>query len=100
LLSRDRLLSAECKVNFAMLWTSLRWNWANTLVVAGFCLLAMLGAVNNAFVFYDRDGAGRGETLACGGLCDTDKQPAVGSPRADVAPATTALLQSQAFAFD
>jgi hypothetical protein len=82
-----------------MLWTSLRWNWGNTLAVAAFCLLSILGAVNNAFVFDDRNGAGPGEALACSGLCDKYQQPAVETPRADVAPATTALLQ-QAFAVD
>ena len=83
-----------------MLWTSLRWNWGNTLAVAAFCLLLMLGAVNNVFVFDDRDGTGASETIACVGLCDNARQPPVGAPRADVAPAATAMLQPQAFAAD
>ena len=60
-------------VHLPMLWTSLRWNWGNTLAVAAFCLLSILGAVNNVFVFNDRNGAGPGETLACNGLCDNDQ---------------------------
>jgi len=83
-----------------MLWTSLRWNWGNTLAVAAFCLLLMLGAVNNVFVFDGRDDAGPDNTIACVGLCDNDPQPAIGATRADVAPAAAALLHSQAFAAD
>ena len=83
-----------------MLWTSLRWNWGNTLVVAAFCLLALLGAVNNGFVFSEPDGAGPAKGLACVGLCDKSPQPIIGTPRADVAPAAMALLQPQAFASD
>jgi hypothetical protein len=83
-----------------MLWTSLRWNWGNTLAVAAFCLLWMLSAVNNVFVFDDRDGAGAGETIACVGLCDKERQPEVSAPRADVAPVAAALFQQQAFASD
>lgn len=97
---RGCALPAKTTVNLPMLWTSLRWNWGNTLAVAAFCLLLMLGAVNNVFVFNDRDGAGPGETSACVGLCDKDQQPAVGATRADVAPAAMALLQPQPFATD
>lgn len=79
-----------------MLWTSLRWNWGNTLVFAAFCLLALLSAVNNAFVFYDRDGASRGDALVCSWLCETNQQSLISAPRADVAPATMALLEPQA----
>jgi hypothetical protein len=86
-------------VRLPMLWTSLRWNWGNTLAVAAFCLLSILGAVNNAFVFDDRNDAGPGEASACNGLCDKYPQSVVDTPRADVAPVTTALLQ-QAFAVD
>jgi len=32
-----------------MLWTTLRWNWGNTLAVAAFCLLPMIGFVNAGF---------------------------------------------------
>lgn len=28
-----------------MLWTTLRWNWGNTLAVAAFCLLPVIGLV-------------------------------------------------------
>jgi hypothetical protein len=93
-------IAGQTTVDLPMLWTSLRWNWGNTLAVAAFCLLLMLGAVNNGFVFDDRDGAGPDNTIACVGLCDKDQQPAIGATRADVAPAATALLQSQAFATD
>lgn len=81
-----------------MLWTSLRWNWGNTLVVAAFCLLAMLGAVNNASVLSDRDVVEAGRTPACIGLCDNHAQLTMGATRADVAPAMTNLLQPQPFA--
>ena len=93
-------VAGQMTVDLPMLWTSLRWNWGNTLAVAAFCLLSMFGAVNNAFVFDDRDGAGPDNTIACAGLCDKDRQPAIDATRADVAPAATALLQSQAFATD
>lgn len=83
-----------------MLWTSLRWNWGNTLVVAAFCLLALLGVVNNGFVFSEPDSAGPAKRLACTRLCDKNPQPMIDTPRADVAPAATALLQPQAFAVD
>ena len=83
-------------VNLPMLWTSLRWNWGNTLAVAGFCLLWILSAVNNVFVFDGRADSRAGEMAACIGLCDNNRQPEVGAPRADAAPATTALLHSQA----
>ncbi|GEM_PF-6505222 len=83
-----------------MLWTSLRWNSGNTLAVAAFCVLALLGAVNNAFVFDDRDGIEPGKALACAGLCDSRPQPVIGRTRADVAAAAMALLQPQPFVVD
>lgn len=89
---RGSPLSAKTTVNLPMLWTSLRWNWGNTLAVAAFCLLLMLGAVNDVLVSDDGDGAGSGKTSACTGLCDKDQQPAIGAARADVAPVAMALL--------
>jgi hypothetical protein len=39
------------RANMTLLWTSLRWNWANSLVIAAFCLLPFLtlpgGAAND-----------------------------------------------------
>lgn len=87
-------------VKLPMLWISLRWNWGNLLAIAAFCLLSMLGAVNNAFVFSDHGGAEPGNALACIGLCDTHTQLKIGATRADVAPAPIALLQPQPFVFE
>lgn len=86
--------------NLQMLWTSLRLNWGNTLAIAAFCMLAMLGAVNNGFVLDERNGAGRGEMLACSRLCEEGKQSEVGVPRAHVAAAPRPLVQPTALAVD
>jgi hypothetical protein len=40
-----------------MLWSSVRWNWGNTLAVAAFCVLSILGAASNLSIFNERDGA-------------------------------------------
>ena len=32
-----------------MLWTTLRWNWGNTLAVAAFCLLPIIGFAEGGF---------------------------------------------------
>ena len=87
-------------VKLPMLWISLRWNWGNLLAIAAFCLLSMLGAVNNAFVFSDPDDAEPGKALACIKLCDTYSQLSIDATRADVAPAPIALLHPQAFVFE
>jgi hypothetical protein len=44
--------------NLPVLWSSVRWNWGNTLAVAAFCVLSILDAASNLSIVNERDGAG------------------------------------------
>jgi hypothetical protein len=48
-----------------MLWTTVRWNAANTLPLAAFCLLSMLGAVNSGLTASSNNDARMAEARAC-----------------------------------
>lgn len=78
-----------------MLWMMLRWNLANTLAIAAFCLLSMLSAMNDALFAGSSKADSLAGATACNRLCDRAQQLPTGERHA--APIAAALMQPQAF---
>jgi hypothetical protein len=83
-----------------MLWTMLRWNVGNTLPIAAFCLLSMLGAVNSGLTASGSDNERLAEVGACSGLCSSTPTTSASAQRHPVASCTIALIVPEEFAVD
>lgn len=85
-------------VSLPMLWTMLKWNVGNTLPIAAFCLLSMLGAVNSGLTASSGGHERLAEAPACSGLCSAEPTTSVTAPRDHVAPSAIALVLPEAVA--
>jgi hypothetical protein len=63
-----------------MLWTMLRWNAGNTLPLAAFCLLSLLGAVNSGLTANGNDNERSADTRVCSGCSISTAQLSVSAP--------------------